>query len=77
MAHRSLDQLRNDPRPLSAEEAARILNLTPGQLAALDMPVTRVVDGVEIYDSWDVVHWLEVQRDDPARFEARIAGYSG
>ncbi|HEU5169057.1 MAG TPA: hypothetical protein VFU46_00895 [Gemmatimonadales bacterium] len=67
-----LEDLRHNPRPVAAEEAERILGLAPGQLTALKLPVTRDVDGREIYDSWEVVHWLDLKRTDPAAFEERV-----
>lgn len=77
MTRATLEELENDPRPISADEAGRILNLTPGQLAALNLPVVKEIDGMEVYDSNEVVYWLRMQQADPVEFEQRIAGYSG
>ena len=41
-------------------------------LAALNIPVTRAPDGQVAYDSWEIVHWVEVRQTDPAGFEARF-----
>ncbi len=70
----AVDGLRERPRPVGAEEAARILGLAPEALAALNIPVTRGADGSAVYDSWEIVHWLDVRRTDPAGFEARTGG---
>jgi hypothetical protein len=77
MARATLEELQNDPRPLSASEAARILGLRPDQLAALNLPVVQEVDGEEVYDSADVIYWLRMQRSDPRQFARRIADYAG
>lgn len=70
----AVDGLRERPRPVGAEEAARILGLAPEALAALNIPVTRGAEGRAVYDSWEIVHWLDVRRTDPAGFEARTGG---
>jgi hypothetical protein len=68
----AVDELRERPRPVDPAEAARILGLAAEALAALNIPVTRAPDGQVAYDSWEIVHWVDVRRTDPARFEARI-----
>ena len=71
----AVDELRERPRPVSAEEAAYILGLGPDALASLNVPVTRAPDGRVVYDSWEIVHWLDVRQTDPAGFEARTGGH--
>jgi hypothetical protein len=68
----AVDELRERPRPVDPAEAARILGLAAEALAALNIPVTRAPDGQVAYDSWEIVHWVEVRQTDPAGFEARI-----
>ena len=68
----AVDELRERPRPVDPAEAARILGLAAEALAALNIPVTRAPDGRVAYDSWEIVHWVEVRQTDPAGFEARI-----
>lgn len=75
MTAKSPKKLERHPRPLSAQEAAELLNVTPGQFAALNLPVVKVVDGVEVYDSKEVAHWLRIRRVDPVAFEQWIAAY--
>ncbi|MGH7628927.1 MAG: hypothetical protein ACREOF_05980 [Gemmatimonadales bacterium] len=70
----AVDGLRERPRPVGAEEAARILGLAPEALAALNIPVTRGAEGRAVYDSWEIVHWLDLRRTDPAGFESRTGG---
>ena len=77
MTRVTVQELESDPRPISADEAARLLNLRPDQFAALNLPVVKEVDGVEVYDSDEVVYWLRMQRADPVQFEERIASYGG
>ncbi|HET8624559.1 MAG TPA: hypothetical protein VFM14_13430 [Gemmatimonadales bacterium] len=67
-----LDDLRDHPRPIGADEAARLLGLEAGDLAALNIPVTPAPDGSVVYDSWEIVHWEEQRRADPATFAARV-----
>jgi hypothetical protein len=71
----ALEELRERPRPVSAEEAGDILGLPPDALASLNIPVTRAPDGRVVYDSWEIVHWLDVRQTDPAGFEARMGGH--
>jgi hypothetical protein len=66
-----LDDLRERPRPIGADEAARILGLESDELAALNLPATPAPDGGVVYDSWEIVHWMEVRRADPAAFAAK------
>ena len=68
----AVDELRERPRPVDPTEAARILGLAAEALAALNIPVTRAPDGQVAYDSWEIVHWVDVRQTDPAGFEARI-----
>ncbi len=70
----AVEELRERPRPVSAEEAAYILGLAPDALTSLNIPVTRAPNGRVVYDSGEIVHWLEVRQTDPARFESRIGG---
>jgi hypothetical protein len=56
-------------------EAARLLRLSDDQFLALGLAKTAEVDGEEVYDSKEGVHWLEIKRQDPANFERRIAGF--
>jgi len=77
MTRPTLQELESDPRPISATEAARVLNLRRDQLAALNLPVVKEVDGEEVYDSNQVVYWVRMQQADPAQFEERLAGYGG
>ena len=46
-------------------------------MLALNLPVTDVMEGEEVYDSNDVVRWLTIKRSDPRGFEERIAGFEG
>jgi hypothetical protein len=71
---RAVDELRRRPRAIGEAEAARILGLAPGTLASLNIPVTRAPDGAGVYDSWEIVHWVDVLRADPAGLELRAAG---
>jgi hypothetical protein len=73
----TLEELEHDPRPMSADEAARLLSLTPGQFAALNLPVTRTIDGVDVFVSNEVIYWLRLRQVDPDQFERRIAAYHG
>jgi hypothetical protein len=69
-----VEELRERPRPVGTDEAAQILGLGSEALASLNIPVTRAPDGRVVYDSWEIVHWVDVRRTDPAGFEARIGG---
>ena len=69
----AVEELRERPRPVGPGEAARILGVAPEALASLNLPVTPAPDGGVVYDSWEIVHWVDVRRTDPAGFEARTA----
>jgi hypothetical protein len=67
----AVEDLRERPRPVSSDEAARILGVMPEALTSLNIPVTRAPDGQVAYDSWEIVHWVDFRHADPAGFEAR------
>jgi hypothetical protein len=69
----AVEELRERPRPVGPGEAARILGVAPEALASLNLPATPAPDGRVVYDSWEIVHWVDVRRTDPAGFEARTA----
>jgi hypothetical protein len=69
--------LVDNPRPMSFKEAAALLVLSDDQMLALNLPVTGVIDGEEVYNSNDVIRWLDIKRSNPRAFEERIAGYEG
>jgi hypothetical protein len=73
----ALQDLVDNPRPMSFKEATALLVLSDDQMLALNLPVTDVIDGEEVYSSNDVVRWLAIKRTDPRSFEERIAGYEG
>jgi hypothetical protein len=47
----AVEELRERPRPVRPDEAARILGVVPETLASLNIPVTRAPDGQVAYDS--------------------------
>jgi hypothetical protein len=70
----AVEELRERPRPVPADEAARILGVEAETLTALKIPATPGPDGGVVYDSWEIVHWVERRRSDPAAFAALVGG---
>jgi hypothetical protein len=74
----TIARLERDPRPIAAEEAARLLGIRSDQLMALDLPVVdQTAEGDDVYDSKDVAHWLLVKHNDGQDFSRRLADFGG